>query len=278
MRFTIYLLALYGVLSCTDQEISEPLFYKQSESSEIQYWKDTTQMVFIPGGNYQPFFGKRGDQIKVEAFLLDPQPVTNAEFLYFVKQNPQWRRSAVKQLFVDSTYLHLWVSDTLLPKGANPNAPITNVSWYAAKAYAKSVGKRLPTLDEWEFVAMANETKPNAREEKSYSDNIVNLYMIKDRQFQPVKSSPPNYWGIYNLFDLVWEWTDDFNSVLTTGDSRTVSDDKKGLFCAGSATSATDLLNYAAFMRFGFRSSLKANYTISNLGFRCAKDTLIISK
>lgn len=78
------------------------------------------------------------------------------------------------------------------------------------------------------------------------------------------------------MFDLIWEWTDDFNSVLTTGDSRTGQYEDKSMFCAASATTATDVLNYAAFMRFALRESLKANYTIANLGFRCAKDTVTI--
>ena len=69
-----------------------------------------------------------------------------------------------------------------------------------------------------------------------------------------------------------WEWTEDFNSVLTTNDSRTAEYDDKGLFCASAATTATDVLNYASFMRYAFRQSLKANYTVANLGFRCAKD------
>ena len=74
------------------------------------------------------------------------------------------------------------------------------------------------------------------------------------------------------MFDLVWEWTDDFNSIMTTSDSRNGDFDDKGLFCASAATSAADVLNYASFMRYAFRSSLKANYTVENLGFRCAKD------
>ena len=31
-------------------------------------------------------------------------------------------------------------------------------------------------------------------------------------------------------------------------------------------------MNYAAFMRYAFRGSIKANYTTKNLGFRCAKN------
>lgn len=236
-----------------------------------------TKMIFINGGNYLPFYGSDTVLIKVAPFLLDEKPVTNEEFLEFVKANPQWRKSNVKRLFADTTYLRDWPSDLQYAADQKPDAPVCFVSWFAAKAFAESTGKRLPTLDEWEFVAMADEKDFNARGKKSYSNNIVNLYLKKNRQFQPVKSSHPNAWGVYNMFDLIWEWTDDFNSVLTTGDSREGVFDDKNLFCAGAATSATDVLNYAAFMRFGLRASLKADYTVSNLGFRCAKDTLIQS-
>jgi formylglycine-generating enzyme required for sulfatase activity len=80
------------------------------------------------------------------------------------------------------------------------------------------------------------------------------------------------------MFDLIWEWTDDFNSILSIGDSRSGSNEDKNLFCAAGATSATDVNNYAAYMRFGMRTSIKAHYTISNLGFRCAKDTILKTK
>ncbi len=230
------------------------------------------RMVHIPGGEYRPFYGSDTGMVKVSPFLLDERAVTNREFLAFVKANPQWQRSHVKRIFADTNYLRVWSSDTTLPAGARPDAPVCNVSWFAARAFARSVGKRLPALDEWEFVAMADEVTPNARKKAKYSDAIIDLYLQKDRQFRPVKQSPPNYWGVYNVFDLIWEWTDDFNAVLTTNDSRSGQYDDKSLFCAGGATSATDVMNYAAFMRFALRASVKADYTIPNLGFRCAKD------
>ena len=230
------------------------------------------KMVLIKAGEYQPFYGEDSTLVKVDDFLLDERPVTNAEFLDFVKKNPKWKRSNVKAVFADDAYLKDWQDDETLAKNADPNAAVTNISWFAAKAYAKSAGKRLPTLDEWEYVAMADEESANAREKPSYSAHLINLYNEKDRQKNKVKVSAPNYWGVYNMFDLVWEWTDDFNSIMSTSDSRTAEFDDKGLFCAAAATTTTDVLNYASFMRYAFRSSLKANYTVANLGFRCAKD------
>ena len=236
------------------------------------------QMVLIKGGDYQPFYGEDSTLVKVDDFLLDERPVTNAEFLDFVKKNPQWKRSEVQTIYVDDTYLKDWQDDETLPKDADPNAAVVYVSWFAAKAYAKSAGKRRPTLDEWDYVAMADEETANARDKPDYSAHLINLYNEKNRQKNKVKISAPNYWGAYNMFDLVWEWTDDFNSIMTTSDSRTAEFDDKGLFCASAATTTTDVLNYASFMRYAFRSSLKANYTVGNLGFRCAKDPQNTSK
>ncbi len=55
-------------------------------------------------------------------------------------------------------------------------------------------------------------------------------------------------------------------------DSRSNEAINRELFCAAGAASAANIKDYPAFMRFAFRGSLKANYIVSNLGFRCAKD------
>ena len=73
-----------------------------------------------------------------------------------------------------------------------------------------------------------------------------------------------------DLHGLVWEWTSDFNSVLISGESRKDVDKDSNLFCGSAAVGASDLMNYAAFMRYAIRGSLKARYNMSNLGFRCA--------
>ena len=42
------------------------------------------------------------------------------------------------------------------------------------------------------------------------------------------------------------------------------------LFCGAGAVGARNTADYPAFMRAGYRSSLRASYTVPNLGFRCA--------
>ena len=91
-------------------------------------------------------------------------------------------------------------------------------------------------------------------------------------KLSPVGLGQTNFWGIHDLHGLVWEWVADFNSALVTGDAQGDTGLDRGLFCGGGAQGAADVQDYPAFMRYAFRSSLKADYCVHNLGFRCAKD------
>ncbi|WP_347921830.1 formylglycine-generating enzyme family protein [Pontimicrobium sp. SW4] len=229
-------------------------------------------MVKIEGGTYIPLYGRDSLPVTISDFQMDVYPVTNQQYLEFVKKYPKWKRSNVKKLFADDNYLRDWKSDTLLGKDQSLKAPITNISWFAAKDYCECQGKRLPTLDEWEYVAMANKEMPDARRLKKYNEFILSWYEKPKTSNNEIGSTFENYWKVYDLHGLVWEWTYDFNSVLISGESRKDVDDDSNLFCGSAAVGTTDLMNYAAFMRYAIRGSLNANYTMKNLGFRCVKD------
>lgn len=266
MKTLFYLLVFILFASCQHKNAE-----KKHTNRELHSISDSKKMLKIEGGTYKPFIGKDED-VKVASFLLDETAVTNAEFLKFIKANPQWSKSEVLRLYADSTYLKSWPSDFEIPKGISPDAPVTNVSWYAAKAYAEAVGKRLPTVDEWEFAAAADEKHKDATEDPAFTFKILKLYENRGKYKFPVKQEKPNFYGLYDMYGVIWEWTDDFNSVMITGESRKDNTDNESLFCAGAAVTTSDLQNYAAFMRFAMRGSVKANYTVNNLGFRCAKD------
>src|SRR5690606_41366281 len=102
-------------------------------------------MVKITGGEFLPLYGTQ-DDVKIDDYLMDVYPVTNGQFLEFVKKNPQWKKSEVKKLFADDNYLREWVDSETLPSNLKTNSPVTNVSWYAAKNYCECQGKRLPTV------------------------------------------------------------------------------------------------------------------------------------
>jgi formylglycine-generating enzyme required for sulfatase activity len=229
-------------------------------------------MVKIKGGEYIPLYGRDSMKVSINDFSIDVYPVTNKEYLDFVKKYPKWQKSKAVKLFVDESYLRDWKSDTILNKNQKLNSPITNISWFAAKNFCECQGKRLPTVDEWEYVAMANKTQADARKLKSYNEFILSWYEKPKTYSNSIGSTFKNYWNVYDLHGLVWEWTSDFNSVLITGESRKDVDKDSNLFCGSAAVNATDLMNYAAFMRYAIRGSLKAKYTMKNLGFRCVKD------
>ena len=144
---------------------------------------------------------------------------------------------------------------------------MVNVSWFAANAYCTSVGKRLPTIDEWEYAGLASETKANGTDEESYNRRILDWYASGGRRgLRNVGQGKPNFWGVYDMHGMIWEWTEDFNSSQLTS-----SNVDPGSFCGGGASNSTDPSNYAAFMRYGIRTSLQAPFVLNNLGFRCAK-------
>jgi formylglycine-generating enzyme required for sulfatase activity len=226
--------------------------------------QSSSQMVLIPSGYHEPLFkGDLAEKEKVEKFYLDVYPVTNAEFLKFVKENPKWQKSNIKKIFADVSYLRNWQSDLELGENVNPESPVTYVSWFAAKAYAEWKGKRLPTVAEWEYVASA---------EKNIKKILEWYSKISPVKIPQVGSTEKNSLSVYDMYGLIWEWTYDFNTALVTGESRGDGNLERNLFCGSGSSNSKNVENYPAFMRYGYRSSLKANYTTHNLGFRCAKD------
>jgi formylglycine-generating enzyme required for sulfatase activity len=230
-------------------------------------------MALIPAGRFAPLFRAENDpkNIPVKSFWLDVVPVSNADFLEFVRANPKWRRSTVKRIFADENYLKNWHGD--LEVGAASSAPVTQVSWFAAKAYCDWKGKRLPTTAEWEYAAAASQTRPDGENDAEFSRKVKAWYATPSAEkLRNVGASTANYFGVKDLHGLVWEWVSDFNTAMVTGDARGDAGLDRQLFCGSGSQGAQDRENFPAFMRYGFRSSLKADYTVHNLGFRCAKD------
>ena len=259
---------LIGLL-CAILILSAAVFAQKKSSSNSK-----SEMTLIKGGNYKPlYFDSTTTNMKVNSFYMDKYPVTNTDFLIFVEQNPKWRKSKAKKIFAEKSYLINWKGDLELGGKVLPNAPVTNVSWFAAKDFCECQGKRLPTVAEWEYAAQASEMKPDGKDDKNYLQKIYDWYSTPTPdKISNVGSKGKNYWGVYDLHGLIWEWNQDFYNSLVTGESRGNSGFEKNLFCGSGSVGAKDFKNYPAFMRFAFRSSLKANYTTANLGFRCAKD------
>jgi len=231
----------------------------------------TPVMVHINGGSYLPLYSKNVQKTEVKSFYMDIYAVTNSDFLVFVKVNPEWGKSKVKSIFADSNYLKQWNSDLSFNKNM-ANSPVVNVSWFAAKKYCECQGKRLPETAEWELAAKASEIKADASKDSGFNQWVLNWVTKPNPVVLPsVGSTFKNFYGVYDMHGLLWEWTYDFNNALTTGESRGNSSLDNTFFCGGGSFASKDLNNYASFMRFALRSSINAKYCIANLGFRCVK-------
>lgn len=214
--------------------------------------------------------GTKASTVHVDGFLIDRQPVTNAEFLAFVVAHPQWRRGNIAALFADGDYLSHWAGAETLGQSVSPQQPVTRVSWYAARAYCEASGARLPAWYEWELSAAADESVPDARHDARWQARILDWYAQPLRELPEVGSGAANFYGVRDLHGLVWEWVEDFNALMVSGDSREQGDPDKLRFCGAGALSIKDRENYAVLMRIAFLSSLQARSTAHTLGFRCA--------
>jgi sulfatase modifying factor 1 len=231
--------------------------------------------VRISGGEWRSILptGTKERSVRVEPFLLDRTPVTNAQFLAFVKGHPRWQRGTVPAVLTDSGYLKHWRGPLELGSASQPDQPVTGVSWFAARAFCESRGARLPSWYEWELAAAADERIQDARSSPAWQQRLLSWYSKpSNRPLAPVGAEPENVYGVHDLHNLVWEWVEDFNALMVSGDSRERGDPDQLKFCGSGALSLQNPDEYAVAMRIAMLSSLQASSTTMNLGFRCAQD------
>ena len=233
-------------------------------------------MAMVGPGVYRPLYAASPAErnVPVKAFFLDTKPVTNGEFLSFVRSNPEWRRDRVKRLFADEGYLTHWATVETLGYDIRSSSPVTQVSWFAAKAYCAAKTARLPTEREWELAALASESQADGSKDARWLARILAFYSkpAASPLLGDVGTGKPNAWGIHDMHGLIWEWIYDYGASLVSSDSREKGDGDKNRFCGASGANSRDPADYASFMRIAFRSSLEAPYTTARLGFRCARD------
>jgi formylglycine-generating enzyme len=230
--------------------------------------------VKLPAGEFDSVlkFDDKGSRVRVAAFGLMPHPVTNAQFLAFVRTHPQWRRNAVAGVFAEPRYLSHWAAPLQLGANALPQQPVVWVSWFAARAYCQAQGARLPSWSQWEYASAADATRTDARGDSAWRERILAWYSQPSTRALPaVGTRPPNVYGVRDLHGLVWEWTEDFSALLVSADNREQGDPDRLKFCGAGALSVNDRENYAVLMRVAMLSSLEGADATANLGFRCAR-------
>jgi formylglycine-generating enzyme required for sulfatase activity len=221
----------------------------------------------VPGGSYAPPYPASGGRaVEVAPFALDERPVTNGEYLAFVRAHPDWSRSRVAPLVADPEYLSHWAGDFELGPQADPAQPVTFVSWFAATAYCRAQGKRLPSEAEWELAASPSAEGADAKAEAER--RILAFYARPRGPLPRAGDTPANAYGIRDLYGVVWEWVADWGATVLPADPRRGED---GEFCGGAAAGAAAPESYATFMRFAFRASVEPRFALHHLGFRCAR-------
>ncbi|MCE5347410.1 MAG: formylglycine-generating enzyme family protein [Bacteroidales bacterium] len=168
------------------------------------------EMVLVPGTDFSinvtgnenyityPNFNST---IKVDSFLIDKYPVTNAQYYEFVI-NSGYRPADT------SCYLRNWKEG--MYKQGQDKYPVVWVSYEDMVAYSKWAGKRLPTQAEWQLAAQGTDNRkwPWGDEfHATYCNNAFN-------RSTPVDAFPKGQ-SIYGVFDLVgnvWQMTSDIYS------------------------------------------------------------------
>lgn len=238
-------------------------------------------MIQVPAGLYESFVPERkakGADLKapvivIHPFEIDQTVVTNRQFLSFVLTHNNWQKNQASGLFTDASYLAHWQNSLQLGPLAPPESPVVNVSWFAARFYCKEQGKRLPSTYEWEYLADSQFYGTSREDRDIFLQTIMEWYARPSvKTLGPVGQASLHRLGVKDLHGLVWEWTSDFNSVIAAEESRENSSLDADMFCGAGSLGGKDPSNYANFMRFAFRSSLKGGFSLANLGFRCARD------
>jgi formylglycine-generating enzyme required for sulfatase activity len=176
--------------------------------------------------------------------------------------------------------------------------PVVHISWDDASAYARWAGKRLPTEAEWERAARGGlEGKPYVWGDQDPSDTAIfaniwqgefpNRNSARDgfAGVAPVKSFPPNGYGLYDMAGNVWEWCADWYQrdlyqsragqglvVNPAGPER--SSDPANRFTPERLQRGGSFLcndNYCSRYRPSARHGCSPDTGMSHVGFRCVR-------
>ena len=228
--------------------------------------------------------------VTVKPFYIDKYPVTVGQFRTFIKETGYITEA---QKFKDSGVFDFTTNQwSLLPgttwefplgptkERAKNDHPVTHVSWRDAAAYAKWVGKRLPTEAEWEYAARdggksstvypwGNEPKVNGKWMANVFQGKVETLTVEDGflHTSPVGAFGPTASGLYDMCGNVWQWTAD--TYRPYGESTMPADENTKVTRGGSFM--FDEYGDAAFTVF-FRSRNTIETSLFNTGFRCAAD------
>ncbi len=250
------------------------------------------EMTLVPGG--ETIVGKGvndasdlpehldGRVVHVEGFYLDRYQVTNDQFQRFVdaggyEQLALWDPEIVPAIleFVDLTGVsgpRYWKNGTY-PAG-QANHPVVGVCWYEAAAYARWVGKRLPTDPEWVKSGSWPVPLPGSRPiqrkfpwGEAFDQNKTNLWGSGRGGTVPVEEFEDgmSVGGACQLIGNVWEWTSSRFGAWQSSSNPLILDASMRSVRGGAFDTY-----FEAQASCDFQSGDKAVARKRNIGFRCA--------
>lgn len=214
----------------------------------------------------------------VEPVYVDRHTVTNAEYWAFVESGAysnvdNWPAEMLPYVlqFMDKTSApgpKYWEEGR--PPSHLLNHPVVGISWYEANAYAKWVGKRLLTSEEWQRAGVWPAGNGGERRYPwgdAFERNRANIWASSVKSTVAVddyyNGCTPN--GVYQLIGNVWEWlVSDFQcdaapeSLMITFD-QPMAEIRGGAFDTYFETQAT----------CQFRTGKTKLFRGNNVGFRC---------
>lgn len=236
-------------------------------------------MVFVPAGAVQieDFgVGTAGSTIVwEESFFVDRQPVTNEQFKHFLNEDgyrdpnfwPQHVWPLVSRVFIDTTGVPApqgWQSANFDPNKADH--PVVGISWFEASAYARWIGKELPTTTQWQRAATW--WKPDCRfpwgerndrrRSNTYGTGASDTVSVHEFK----TSGTPQ--GVEQLSGNVWEWTANFHTELPIDGSLESLDEPIAEIRGGAFDTYL-----AAQSTCKFRGAQPLMNRNNNVGFRC---------
>jgi sulfatase modifying factor 1 len=261
-------------------------------------------MLRIPGGTFA--MGSDGERaepfegpvhiVTVKPFLMDRTEITVEQFGAFVSATAyvtEAEKFGWSGIFSmqRGTWIRVNGASWNRPAGptsrAQPNDPVTHISWNDAQAYAKWRGTRLPTEAEWEFAARGglsgktyswgDELAPNGKQMANWWQGnfpVKNTLADGHRGVAAVASFPANGFGLFDMTGNVWEWVSDrfgasYYAHSPAFDPRGPETGGQRVTRGGSFLCATNL---CANYRVSGRSSATPDSSVSHIGFRTVKD------